>query len=137
MTARLQFWGKKLLALDPSSFVALVFEPFLSNVFSHGPASAYPPDRSRALFPTGVTFLFSDPSLNCTVLDAIHSYSKAVIAAGVADGQNVTHAARYPNYALLDTPLKDLYGDNIPRLRAIKKAVDPKNVMALAGGFKL
>ncbi len=137
MTARLQFWGQKLLALDPSSFVALVFEPFLSNVFSHGPASAYPPDRSQALFPTGVTFLFSDPSLNGTVLDAVHSYSEAVIAAGVADGQNVTHAARYPNYALFDTPLEDLYGDNIPRLRAIKRTVDPKNVMGLAGGFKL
>ncbi len=137
MTARHQFWGQKLLAQDPNSAVFLVFEPFLSNVFSHGPASAYPPDRSRALFPTPLTILFGDASLNDTVLDAIHGYSEAVIAAGVADGQNVAHAARYPNYALFDTPLEDIYGDSIPRLQAIKRAVDPKDVMGLTGGFKL
>ncbi|KAH9168083.1 hypothetical protein EDB89DRAFT_1994255 [Lactarius sanguifluus] len=42
-----------------------------------------------------------------------------------------------PNYALFDTPLEDIYGANLPRLRAIKQAVDPKDVMCLAGGFKL
>ena len=49
----------------------------------------------------------------------------------------MTHAAVYPNYALFDTPLEDIYGANIPRLQAIKSAVDPENVMGLAGGFKL
>jgi FAD/FMN-containing dehydrogenase len=33
----------------------------------------------------------------------------------------------YPNYAPPDTPAKDLYGPNLARLRAIKKALDPKN----------
>ena len=121
----------------PHASVAITFEPFDSGLFSHGSDSASPPDRSRALFPTTVTFTFSNASLDETMAKALRNYSDAVSAAAVADGQNVSHAAVYPNNALFDTPLEDLYGDNLPRLRAIKQAFDPKNVMGLAGGFKL
>jgi FAD/FMN-containing dehydrogenase len=131
------FWGRKLGALDPNVTVALAFEPFLRDMFSHGSESAYPPDRSHVLFPTAVTFAFSNASLDDTVIKGVRSYSDVVTAAAIADGQNLTHAAVYPNYALFDTPLEDIYGANLPRLHAIKQAVDPKNVMGLAGGFRL
>ena len=136
-TTRWQFWGRKLGGLDPNASIALAFEPFLIDVFSHGSESAYPPDRSHALFPTGVGFTFSNASLDDIVVKAVRNYSDVVTAAAIADGQNLSHAAVYPNYALFDTPLEDIYGANLPRLHAIKKAVDPKNVMGLAGGFKL
>ncbi len=136
-TARLQFWGRELGGLDPNIAIATTLESFDSGVFSHGSDSAYPPDRSHALFPTVVSFAFSNASLDETMAKALRNYSNAVTAAAVADGQNVSHAAVYPNYALFDTPLEDLYGANLPRLHAIKQAVDPKNVMGLAGGFKL
>ena len=80
---------------------------------------------------------FSNSSLDDTVAKAVRNYTDTVTAAAVADGQNVTDAAVYPNYALFDTPLEDIYGANIPRLRAIKEAVDPEDVMGLTGGFKL
>ncbi|KAH9033401.1 FAD-binding domain-containing protein, partial [Lactarius pseudohatsudake] len=131
------FWGGKIGALDPNVTVAVTLEPFLKDVFSHGSASAYPPDRSHALFPTAVTFAYTNASLDDTVSRALRSYSDAVTAVAVADGQNVSHAAVYPNYALFDTPLEEIYGVNLPRLHAIRKAVDPKDVMGLAGGFKL
>jgi hypothetical protein len=54
----------------------------------------------------------------------------------LADGQNVPDAAVYVNYALYGTPLKDMYGGNVERLRMIKAAIDPDGVMCLAGGFK-
>ncbi|KAH9043470.1 FAD-binding domain-containing protein [Lactarius hengduanensis] len=117
------FWGGKIGALDPNVTVAVTLEPFLRDVFSHGPASAYPPDRSHALFPTAVTFAYSNASLDETVSKGLRSYSDAVTAAAVADGQNVSHAAVYPNYALFDTPPEEIYG----------KAVDPENVMGLGG----
>jgi len=40
------------------------------------------------------------------------------------------------NYALFDTPLEDMYGANVPRLREIKAEIDSENVMGLTGGFK-
>ena len=136
-TTRRKFWGKTLGALDPNVTIALTYEPFLKNVYSHGSESAYPPDRSHALFPTSITFTYTNASLDETVIKAVRSYSDIVTAAAVADGQNLTHAAVYPNYSSFDTPLEDIYGANLPRLHAIKKAVDPNNVMGLAGGFKL
>ena len=63
--------------------------------------------------------------------------AKTLQAHAIDDGQNdVADAAVYPNYAIFDTPLVHLYGANLPRLQAIKAAVDPENVMGLAGGFK-
>jgi FAD/FMN-containing dehydrogenase len=131
------FWGNVFAAMDPGAGISIIFEPFLINVFSHGPDSAYPPDRSHALFPTALVISYSNASLDDSVVKALHNFSETVTAAAVADGQNLTHAAAYPNYALFDTALEDIYGANLPRLRAIKKAIDPENVMGLSGGFKL
>ncbi|KAI9437990.1 FAD dependent oxidoreductase [Lactarius indigo] len=131
------FWGGKIGALDSNVTLAITLEPFLKDMFSHGSASAYPPDRSHALFPTAVTFAYGNASLDDTVSKGLRSYSDAVTAVAVADGQNVSHASVYPNYALFDTPLEDIYGANLPRLHAIRKVIDPENVMGLAGGFKL
>lgn len=123
--------------MDLEASIALTFEPFLTNMFSHGPESAYPPDRSHALFPTAVAISFSNASLDDIVVKAMENISDAVTTVAVADGQSLTHTAVYPNYALFVTPLEDIYGANIPRLHTIKSAVDLENTMGLAGSFKL
>jgi hypothetical protein len=67
---------------------------------------------------------------------ALRNMSDTIHAAALADGQNVSRAALYPNYALFGTPLEDMYGGNVERLQKIKAAVDPEDVMGLAGGWK-
>ena len=54
------------------------------------------------------------------------------------DGQNIggSNQIVYPNYASADTPLSQMYGNNVARLRRIRQAWDPDNVMCLTGGFK-
>jgi len=44
--------------------------------------------------------------------------------------------ALYGNYVNAKTPLVDIYGENLPRLRALQNQIDPNNVMGLSGGFK-
>lgn len=57
--------------------------------------------------------------------------------AALAEGQaGIAGAAVYPNYAIFDTPLSNIYGSNLPALQALKASVDPTNVMGLAGGFR-
>jgi len=44
--------------------------------------------------------------------------------------------ALYRNYVNAGTPLVDIYGENLPKLRVLQENIDPNNVMGLAGGFK-
>ena len=70
------------------------------------------------------------------VASALRNISGIIHAAALADGQNVSHAAVYVNYALYGTPLKDMYGGNVGRLREIRAVIDPDDVMGLTGGWK-
>jgi hypothetical protein len=69
-------------------------------------------------------------------LAALRQHTEQARAAVLADGQDLSQAAVYVNYALFDTPLEDIYGENVPRLRKIRAEIDPEDVMGLAGGFK-
>ena len=68
--------------------------------------------------------------------NALRNISDTIHATALKDGQNVTNAAVYVNYALFGTPLKDMYGGNVERPRKIRAAIDPEDVMGLAGGWK-
>ena len=116
--------------------LAVGLEPFDNGLFSHGSDSVYPPDRSHSIFPTVLTALWSNASLDETMANALRSIANKIQAAALADGQNVSHAAVYPNYALFGTPLEDMYGGNVGRLSQIRAAVDPEDVMGLTGGWK-
>jgi hypothetical protein len=131
-----QFWGKRLYALDKNVTVTSTIETFDKGLFSHGNGSAYPPDRSHAVFPSGLSVEWSNSSLDDTMAFALRNFSDAIRDAALADGQNVSHAAKYVNYALFGTPLEDMYGGNVERLRRIRAAIDPNDVMSLAGGWK-
>jgi hypothetical protein len=66
----------------------------------------------------------------------LRNISDAVHEVALADGQNVSNAAKYPNYALFGTPLENMYGGNLERLCKIRAVVDPEDVMGLTGGWK-
>ena len=108
------------MALDKNVTLGALLEPFDKGIFSHGSDSAYPPDRSHAIFPTVVAAIWSNASLDETMAFALRNISNTIQAAALADGQNVSHAAVYPNYALFGTPLEDMYGGNVERLRQIR-----------------
>ena len=67
---------------------------------------------------------------------ALRNMTATIRATALEDGQNVSDAAVYMNYALYGTPLKDIYGVNLERLREIRATIDPDSVMGLTGGWK-
>lgn len=111
-------------------------EPFLPSLLSHSISpSAYPPDRSRGLLPFNLYFAWTNSHLDGAFHKAIRHSAASIKAKAVAEGQDVASAALYGNYATYDTPLSDIYGD-LRRLKMIKEAYDPFDLMGLAGGFK-
>ena len=117
-------------------FVLVGAELLVRSVFTHGGPSAYPPHRSLVSYPSLISFAWKNSCLDETMTRAIRKSRDSLRATALKDGQDVEHAAGYPNYALFDTPLEEMYGPNVPRLHAVRRAIDPDDVMGLAGGFK-
>lgn len=132
-----QYWGP-ILSVQSGLFLSYDVEPFLSTIFTHGNDSAYPPSRAQGLLPLNLYFAWSDIGQDDTFQDAVRQSAAYIRQLAAGEGEAlVTEAALYGNYAIFDTPASSVYGENMARLQAIKATIDPTNVMALAGGFKV
>ncbi|KAG9308223.1 FAD-binding domain-containing protein [Chiua virens] len=111
---------------------------FLPSLFSHNMTpSAYPPSRTQGFFPLNIHFAWNQTENDQAVYDAARMTAGTLQAHSMEDGSGVAPPVVYPNYAMFGTPVVNLFGEHLPRLQAIKVAVDPDNVMGLAGGFKI
>ncbi|KJA15273.1 hypothetical protein HYPSUDRAFT_48491 [Hypholoma sublateritium FD-334 SS-4] len=131
------FWGINL-SLKTGVFISYDVEPFLPSIYSHNAeTTAFPPVRTLGLLPFNIYFAWLDPSFDTDFQNAARATAATVFNAAVAEGQsNLIGAPVYPNYAIFDTPLSQIYGSNLATLQSLKATIDPTNVMGLAGGFK-
>lgn len=84
-----------------------------------------------------LNYAWNSPEFDADFQSAARASAAHVRQVGLAEGQiDILKAPVYPNYAISGTPLKDMYGVNVPALHTLKTRVDPKNVMGLAGGWK-
>ena len=131
-----QFWGDRLTKFDITTLVVYSLDAFEPDIFTHSGPSAYPPDRSRAILPSSMYLGWTDELVDNVMANAMRTSAATLVEAGIKDGQDLSNAAPYVNYALFGTPLERMYGDNLGRLREIRKTYDPRDVMLLAGGWK-
>ncbi|GJE93074.1 FAD dependent oxidoreductase [Phanerochaete sordida] len=133
-----QFWTAKL-ALASANFISYDVEPFLTSLFTHGSiqATAYPPTRAQGLLPLNIYYAWGLELDDAFMQDAIRQSAAHLKAVAIAEGQDIADAPVYGNYAVLGTSVEDVFGDSLPRMRVTKQRVDPNNVMALAGGWKV
>ena len=126
------------MSLAGATFISYDVEPFLSSIFTHGTvsASAYPPTRVQGLLPLNIYYAYTDAGQDETFWDAARQSAAQLTAVAVGEGQDVADATLYGNYAIFDTPLERIFGDNVDALKALKAKYDPEGVMALAGGWK-
>ena len=104
---------------------------------SHNSApTAYPPTRDRVYFPLALYAGWVDAKYDNDFYDAVRQSAARIRDIAIQDGQDITNAPLYPNNAIFDTPLSDMYGENVEKLRSLRQRVDPHNVMGLAGGFR-
>ena len=114
-----------------------LFEPFLPSILSHNKTpTAYPPTRDLVYFPFCLYAGWVDEAYDNDAYDAIRQSAARIRDVAIQDGQDIANAPLYPNYAMLDTPLSDMYGGNVDKLRWLRRRVDPHNVMGLAGGWR-
>ncbi|PFH46595.1 hypothetical protein AMATHDRAFT_77602 [Amanita thiersii Skay4041] len=122
---------------DSGILVSYAVEPFLPTILSHNTSpTAYPPTRNQAFYPFNIFYSWTAETFDNTLLDSIRASSDRIRDVVVGIDPSIADAPLYPNYAIFDTPLQKMYGENVDRLKALKARVDPNNVMGLAGGFK-
>lgn len=111
-------------------------EPF-HNHFTHdtsGP-SAYPHLPSRPITPSCFWFDYTNPDDVEYFREKIKEVADEVEQVAIREGQSKKGDIKYPNYAVSGTPVEEMYGENLERLRRIRRGVDPRDVMQLQGGF--
>lgn len=109
----------------------------MPDILTHNDTpSAFPPIRNPRYSPFNLYYAWLLDLNDDAFQDAIRQSAARLSAVAVAEGQAVGDAPVYPNYAIFDTPLERMYGNNLPMLRALKQVHDPNNVMGLAGGFR-
>ncbi|KAH9990392.1 hypothetical protein BJV77DRAFT_963381 [Russula vinacea] len=132
---QIKVWGPRLSALDKNVTLGTGLEPYDNGMFSHGSDSAYPPDRSHAMFPTVLIAVWSNSSLDETMAFALRNISNTIHAVALTMGRMFTCSGLCQLRASWHTARGHLWW-NVERLRQIKAAIDPEDVMGLAGGWK-
>ena len=134
----LQFWGERL-SLKSGTFISYDVEPFLPTLLSHAAesSSAYPATRAQGLLPLNIYYAYGAEAADDTMYDAARQSAAHLTQVAVNEGQDIASAPLYGNYAMFDTPLDRVFGDNLARLQALKAQYDPSNLMGLAGGWKV
>ncbi|THU86891.1 hypothetical protein K435DRAFT_682719 [Dendrothele bispora CBS 962.96] len=115
--------------------VLFSIEPF-NMPFAHSTDSAYPHPSNRQVTPSTPTLFYVNPEDDTYFENALRRLVNAVQTVAVNEGESSWDNLYCPNYALADTPLVQMYGSNVDRLRKIRERVDPDNIMLLTGGFK-
>ncbi|PPQ75382.1 hypothetical protein CVT24_012992, partial [Panaeolus cyanescens] len=129
------------LTLATDTFFSFSVEPFLPSLYSHASLpSAFPWTRSQPYMPLNLYAAWVLPIADRVIRAEVEASAKKIRDLAVREGQAIAaDAPKYVNYAPKGTDLRMVYGpeDRIERLRDVKKVVDPKDVMGLAGGFKI
>ena len=81
---------------------------------------------------------WTDPAQDDAIKNEVEKIREVLLRTLVEEGYGgALTSPLYPNYSPWDAPLDRIYGTNLPRLQAVKRRVDPEDVMGLAGGFKV
>jgi hypothetical protein len=103
------------------------------------PGGAYPHDSNngRPFLPTNLYVAWLNPAEDTFWRNEIKKSAAYLLSVAAGEDPTVVPQIRYPNYAMADTPVAELYGDNVPALQALRKQIDPDRVMDLTGGFRV
>ncbi|EUC62597.1 FAD-dependent oxidoreductase, putative [Rhizoctonia solani AG-3 Rhs1AP] len=128
-------WGSDAM-LKSGAFISYDVESFLPSMNARSKGGAYPHDDFLA--PLNLYFAWFGDAFDDWYHSALEESTRVIREQAIAEGQDIAGVKqiKYGNYAPATEDLSSLYGPNLERLKVIKAIYDPKNVMALAGGYR-
>ena len=110
------------LGSKPDAYFIFDITPFTRDVFKNSQDGAYPhSSTSSPLLPFLIQFCWASPSDDDIFLAELRSTRDVLFQIVLDEGQNVAGSKQiqYANYALDDTPISNLFGNNLARLKNI------------------
>ncbi|KAH6890861.1 hypothetical protein BKA70DRAFT_1538144 [Coprinopsis sp. MPI-PUGE-AT-0042] len=115
------------------------FDPFGPRAYSFDRGSAWPHGPSNAFNTFTCLLQWSDAGDDQLAFDLAVEYHDKVWEKAIELGVSRPEGEAFypPNYSQDVTPPSRIYGPNLPWLKEVKARVDPDNIIALTGGFKI
>lgn len=111
--------------------------PFLPTIFDNSPPSAWPHTKGHSNGPLVINFKWLNEADDSFWLQAIETTTNALRELALEQGCTTPDAPVYYNLALDQTPVSDIYRENLDQLVAFRQQYDPSNVMNRTGGFRI
>jgi hypothetical protein len=110
--------------------------PFLPDIFDKSPSKAAWPHRGKAFYPVVAEYMWAKNTGSSGFwIKEIKDALATIYAVALEEGCTSPDLPIYSNTTLADTPLTDIYHDNLQVLSQIRQIYDPDNVMGRSGGF--
>lgn len=112
--------------------------PFTTSMFDRATDAAWPHAKDMPNCPIIVAFIWEGKEHDAYWIEKIKSTLKTLRDKVHAERASSKVLPYFISTALAEaTSVEDLYGENLERLRQLRKKYDPNGVMDLTGGFKI
>ena len=112
-------------------------EPYNALIFDKALPSAWPREKTKANFALPIRCRWTDAKYDDFWLAQLREITKLVRGAALDEGCTTPEAPVYYNLTLDGTPVDHIYRGNLAELKRVRQIVDPEDVMARAGGFRI
>ncbi|PWN18434.1 FAD-binding domain-containing protein [Microstroma glucosiphilum] len=133
----LQYIAKTVATLGKShsaTLTSIEVEPFASTLPGMAKSAAW--DHSSNAWPQAIYFAWTSSADDVYWRKQLVDLGKTLTAMAQAEGQDLSDAYLYPNYAGAGTALSAMYPpENLARLKTLRAEIDPQNVMGLTTWF--
>lgn len=111
--------------------------PFLPSMFDTSTATAWPHEKGQPNGPLLVCFQWEGENNDQYWIALMMQILQSIQRVAESEGCTNDKLPKYCNTSLGDTPVKDIYKQNLPKLMTIRAKYDPDDVMGRTGGFRI
>jgi len=111
--------------------------PFLPSMFDNSTPAAWPHKKGQPNGPLIVCFQWEGENNDAYWIGLLMQILQSIQKVAKQEGCTHDQLPVYCNTSLADTPVENIYKNNLWKLRRIRAKYDPNEMMSRAGGFRI
>lgn len=111
--------------------------PFLPSMFDNSTPAAWPHKKGQPNGPLHICFQWEGENNDTYWIGLMMQILQSIQKVAKLEGCTNDELPSYCNFSLADTPVEDIYKNNLSQLKIIRTKYDPNDVMGRSGGFRI